>query len=46
MCGFVLGKKKSFPQIAAFGTLVPVEELQNMVEEAVEEYRRGYRGLY
>ena len=29
------GKKKNFPQIAAFGTLVPVEKLQNMVEEAV-----------
>ncbi len=32
---FALGKKKHFPQIAAFGTLVAVEELQNMVEEAV-----------
>jgi len=35
MRAFAVGKKKSFPQIAAFGTLVPVEELQNMVEEAV-----------
>ena len=35
MRAFALGKKKHFPQVAAFGVLVPVEELQLMVEEAV-----------
>lgn len=35
MRAFATGKKKNFPQIAAFGTLVAIEELQNMVEEAV-----------
>jgi len=28
-------KKKHFPQLAAFGALVPVEDLQSIVEEAV-----------
>jgi len=35
MRAFASGKKKNFPQVAAFGLPVPVEELQSMVEEAV-----------
>jgi len=35
MRAFGSGKKKHFPQIAAFGKLVPIETLQTMVEEAV-----------
>ncbi len=36
MRAFASGKKDHFPHISAFGTPVPVTDLQTMVEEAVE----------
>lgn len=45
MRAFASGKKKHFPQIAAFGVLVQVEEVQTMVEEAVESIAEDIVGF-
>jgi hypothetical protein len=45
MRAFAQGKKKAFPQIAAFGTLLPSEDLQHMVEEAVESIAEDIVGF-